>query len=366
MYQQLDVLTTSVIDASSYPTIIDAILHEAAWTNDVSNLRLVCKEWKTRVDRYLARHIDLRSYFIQISGVRPYFRNLLDKGDVGLTVRSCLRPALHYGMSNRPLYHSIKVNGYPQDVLPTHLVKTVEILDYMLNGDHIHPRMGLEIAETFPILHTIRLPLSFENIRFMKHVQRIVFQLSPAWSPPDSKESMSCTKDGCTRTHPARKIVINVLGPDQLRFPAQQSLVGLHPSIFGNELREFVLIFHHWEEIPLQRGKEGNDLHISTLSMAAAALAAGARLTIVNAQRRDLHTEERVFELREEGDPEEELEYLIRSRLKGFGVRMFSGKIRFLSTKQYVAEIGVKEFEIESGVDLNAPSPRLRAHMVFP
>lgn len=349
-----EILTASLLDAASFPPIVDAILQEASYSYDVSALRLVCKDWKTRIDRDLARHVEVRDFWIQIGGLRPYFRGLLERADVGLAARSCLRPGIHFGLSE-PLYYSLDLG---RDVLrelrPSYLYRMVEVLDYALGTDHIHPSLGLKLIQGFPNLHTVRLSnVNFSNLQYIQHVDRVIFKDHPMWRVRDnSPTKVTCTPD-CTRPH-VRKIVANVNVPD-----VRDTVRGGGPLPFDRStgLEEVVLIFHAWIIIPdVLRGTETEDrqdLRFTVRAIAAAAMVAGARVTVVNAEQRDLVSGEKTGNFPDAEDPEEELEYLIRQDLKHFGVGMFFGRpgqLRFLSTEEYVAEIGPREFEIESGV----------------
>lgn len=347
-----DILTGSLLDAASFPSIIDSILQEATYSYDVSALRLVCKDWKSRIDRDLARHVEVRDFWIQIGGLRPYFRGLLERADVGLAVRSCLRPGIHFGLSE-PLYYSLDLG---RDVLrelrPSYLYKMVEVLDYALGTDHIHPSLGLKLVQGFPNLHTIRLSVNFRNLQYIQHVDRVIFKDRPMWTIRDDPTSkVTCTPD-CTWPH-VRKIVVNVNLPD-----LRDTVMGGGPLPFDSStgLEEVVLIFHAWMIIPDVLRDTGDDqpqdLRFTVRAIAAAAMVSGARVTVVNAEQRDLVSGEKTGNFPDAENADEELEYLIRQDLKHFGVGMFFGKpgqLRFLTTEEYVAQIGPREFEIESG-----------------
>lgn len=352
----MHVLTPRLLDAASFPPIIDAILQEAIYAYDASNLRLVCQDWKSRIDRNLATHVELRDFWIQIGGLRPSFRGLLGRADVGLAVRSCLRPGIHFGLSE-PLYYSLDLG---KDVLrelrPEYLYRTVQILDYGLGTEHVHPSLGLKLVQRFPNLHTIRLSLNFANLHLLQHVERVIFKDRPIWTVEDHPSSAVTCSPNCTRKH-LRKIVVNVNLPD-----LRDTVKGGGPLPFDSStgLEEVVLIFHEWVFIPDALRDIGDnsrqDLRFTVRAIAAAAMVAGARVTIVNVQQRDLVSGTRTGNFPDAEDPEEELEYLIREGLKHFGRSMFFGRpgqLRFLTTEHYVAEIGAREFEIESGVRIH-------------
>lgn len=344
---------TSLIDAANFPSIIDAILQEATFNYNASSLRLVCKDWKARVDRCLAKHIEVVEFWIQISSMPPYFRGLLGRADVGFAVRSRLRPGIHFGLSSNPLYYSLEVGKDPlRELLPDHLLRAVEILDYSLGTDHVFPSLGYKTFLRFPRLHTVRLRFDFAHLQYIQHVDRVIYKDLPVWTVDESQPNTGCTDDECTRSH-VRKIVVNVTLPE-----CDDSTLGGRPLPFKQCLEDVVLIFHPWPLIPRRiRAFTGEyslqDLRFTARAIAARAMAAGARVTIVNVDQRDLRSGEMTGNFPDDDNPEEELEYLIRADLRSFNVgNLFgrAGQIRFLSTEQYVEEVGAKEFEIESNV----------------
>lgn len=315
----------------------------------------MCKDWKARVDRYVTSHVEVKDFWIQIPGERPYFRGLLGRADVGLAVASCLCPRIHLGLSRDPLYYSLDLGkDVLRDLGPEYLFRTVEILDYSLGSKHVHPSLGLKIFQQFPKLHTIRLNVDFSNLKYIHHVDRIIFKDRPKWTVDGDRSKAACTPD-CTRLH-VRKIVVNINIPDI----ADPNVDGT-PFPYESGVQEVVLIFHAWPFIPevlRNTGEEGcpQDLRFTARVIAAAAMVAGARVTVVNVDQRDLITGEKTGNFPDAEDPEEELEHLIRVDLKDFKVGYFFGRpgqLRFLSTERYVAEVGVKEFEIESGERLH-------------
>lgn len=334
------------LDAASYPHIIDLIIEETCWRYNASNWRLVSKEWKERTEKHLAKHLELFVYnwSKDKNNPRSGFTTVY-------TVQSVLQPPIAFmGSFDAPDGEIIIQDGRPR----SELFAGCQLLDI---DDELQQ---LCLTFDFGNTHTVRVRdwTSFEFCLHQCPVPKLIFmntvfdeyKIDEYKIYPTTPTGLCDPQVCATPELHTQKIVLNqicCLGseepwrPDPYAAPA---------------LEELVIIFHPWsddDELSVLLDEIDFPLGMPA-TFAVWGLAKGVKVTVVNISQLAFHTNQPVQSqwVGTKYTTQAEFNKMILQQQHLYapeGIEIDPKAARFLTTDEYIAEIGLEEFKFESG-----------------
>lgn len=310
----------------------------------MSTFRLVSRAWNKRIEKNLARHMLLCARYVAGSG----------DSDVEYYARSIRKPII-------TLMHMPSVaNG------------TVYTCEAMTRQEHFEGCHLLDVIDCTEAVnavdvgssHTVRLLRAhhFEQVLHYLYVPRIILWITPftrraprlQWFEPDHRAN---------RDPQTSKMVFNSGGPED---------IAVEPPEDCPNIPQVVVIFHRWDE----RHDEDIDGILNKFEdpRAGVALAvlwgllAGASVTVVNIEQLAFFTNEPSSGPwgASERAGQQGFKHCLEETRSGLVApegTLDTGAVRFLTTGEYIAEIGLEEFKIEAMLDCDIASYRQQRWM---
>lgn len=357
---------------------------------DASHLRLVCEDWRERIDRLLARFVEIQ----ELAGIE------MPRGEAqrAWLVRSSRRPTLQLS------YTPLRITAMNNE---TGEIASMENVFLYMKPRYLRRTIRI-IALGLPYMdHNLLYTPSLDFAGAFAYVDRVIYSIAPMLDRDEDEyfdalpcrpadpayrnavpESWSRTypkhlhAPPCTRPH-TRKLVVNDTAAD---WESTVQLVCTAP------VKEIVIIMHPWP-MPIKWSIGGAfDPRQCIVALVVRGLHIGANVTIVNPthttipsspdpgvspyQKRTVDSEEASKKSSEEASEDEwdsdstdddEAEQTLRDLIdhslaslpapRGGLTHDLHRQLRIITTREYVAEIGWPEFEIEACLRWPTVSP---------